>query len=161
ELLFQEGLLLRVLGERAAAIGCWLRLLHGGEGPHFASVDAGLRGYKTRHNLAALYQEEGPLADAEELRRQAAAEQPPFGPAWLGLAELLLTQARWTEFDQVVEHMETASPDSVEPTVLRARGQMARKQYAQARQLLEATIARAPRQVWPRVILSHALLQEG
>ncbi len=161
ELLFQEGMLLRELGERAAAIGCFLRLLHGGEGPHFASVDAGLRGYKAQHNLASLYQEDGHAADAESLWRQALAEQPDFGPAWLGLAELLLAQARWAEFGQIVERLETTSPNGVEAAVLRARACMARKEYPQARQLLEATIVREPRHVWPRVVLSHALLQEG
>ena len=30
-----------------------------------------------------------------------------------------------------------------------------------ARQLLEETLARAPEALWPRVVLSHVLLQEG
>jgi predicted Zn-dependent protease len=45
--------------------------------------------------------------------------------------------------------------------VLRARGHLARKEFPAARQLLEATIARNPNVIYPRVILTHVLLQEN
>ena len=38
---------------------------------------------------------------------------------------------------------------------------LARREFPAARRLLENTIARAPQAVWPRVILSHVLLEEG
>jgi hypothetical protein len=38
---------------------------------------------------------------------------------------------------------------------------LARREFAAARALLEATVERFPQALWPRVILSHALLQEG
>jgi predicted Zn-dependent protease len=44
--------------------------------------------------------------------------------------------------------------------VLRARGQLARQEFAAAGQLLEETIGRFPEAVWPRLIRTHVLLQE-
>ena len=114
ELLFLEGLVLRELGQRAEAEAVLVRLLGGSEKPHFASVDAGLRGFKARQNLAVLYQEQGRLAEAEAQWRAVARERPDFPPAWLGLAELYLGQQRWPELEEAVAHL-----DGVEAAVLR------------------------------------------
>jgi tetratricopeptide (TPR) repeat protein len=55
-----------------------------------------------------------------------------------------------------------ARPDpSVDGAVLKARGHLARKEFPAARQLLEETIGRHPDATYPRVILTHALLQEN
>ena len=88
ELLFQEGLLLRDAGDRAGAERRFLRLLERREGPHFASLDMGLRGYKARHNLGVLYAEQGRLAEAAAQWRAALTEQPNFEPALASLEEL-------------------------------------------------------------------------
>ena len=93
ELLFQEGLILRGLGRREDAEACLLRLLQSHEDDHFASVDSGLRGYKARHNLAVLYQEQGRAAEAEAQWRAVVAERAGFAPAWHGLGEVYLRRA--------------------------------------------------------------------
>jgi hypothetical protein len=49
----------------------------------------------------------------------------------------------------------------VEAAVLRARGHLGRREFDAARHVLEAAVARSPGAVWPRVILTHVLLQEG
>src|SRR5262249_5697624 len=49
----------------------------------------------------------------------------------------------------------------LEARVLRARVHLARREFAQARALLEPATAQFPRALWPHVILSHVLLQEG
>jgi GT2 family glycosyltransferase/tetratricopeptide (TPR) repeat protein len=161
ELLFLEGLLLRRLGDRAGAKACLEQLVQVPPGNHFASVDAGLRSYKARHNLAVLCQEQGQLREAEEHWQQVLADQPGFLPAWLGLADLYLTQARWSELDAIAEQLQTLQGRSVEAVVIRARGCLARREFARARQLLEEILPQAPEALWPRVILSHVLLQEG
>jgi glycosyltransferase involved in cell wall biosynthesis/tetratricopeptide (TPR) repeat protein len=88
ELLFQEGLVLRERGERAAAKACWSLLLRPQPAEHFASIDTGLCGYKARHNLALVCLEDGNLTEAEAHWRAALAEQPSFAPARLGLGEV-------------------------------------------------------------------------
>ncbi|MCI0702677.1 MAG: glycosyltransferase [Planctomycetia bacterium] len=88
ELLFVEGLVRQDGGDWEGAAGCWRRLVDGRDGYHFASVDAGLRGYKSRHNLALAYFQLGRPVEAEEQWRHAAEECPSFVPAWVGLGRM-------------------------------------------------------------------------
>jgi GT2 family glycosyltransferase/tetratricopeptide (TPR) repeat protein len=161
ELLFSEGVLRRELGDPAAAEACLVRLLGAHEAEHFASLDAGLRGYKARHNLAVLYQEQGRHAEAESQWRAALAERGDFLPAWLGLAEVYLAQQRWPDLDQVLGPLGGLPEGALEAAVLRARAHLARREFAPAREVLQAAIVEHPQAPWPRVILSHLLLQEG
>jgi tetratricopeptide (TPR) repeat protein len=161
ELLFVASVLLKARGDQAGAIACGERLVSSRPDEHFASVDAGLRGYKGRTNLAVMYHEAGRAAEAEAQWHQALGERPDFLPAWLGLAELYLTQQRWHELEETARRTAAEAGGWVEGQVLRARGLLARQDFAGARGLLEQAIGRAPRALWPRVILSHCLLQEG
>jgi len=138
-----------------------LRLLESKEGEHFASIDTGLRGYKARHNLAVIYHETARPSDAEREWRAALAERPDFVPAWPGLAELYLMCGQWVELEETATRLEATPTAGVEGVVLRARGHLAQREFTPARRLLEETIERSPRALWPRVVLSHVLLQEG
>lgn len=137
------------------------QLLQARSGPHFASVDAGIRGYKARHNLAVIYRDKGLVGEAERQWRETVTEQPDFLPAWMGLGELYLKQERWTNLEEILQKLEADPRFEIDATVLRARGHLARKEFAAARQLLETAVARAPQNIWLRVFLSHTLLQEG
>ncbi|MBV9122785.1 MAG: tetratricopeptide repeat protein, partial [Planctomycetes bacterium] len=165
QLLFQEALLRQQQGDRAGAITCLRRLLQTAEGPHFASVAEGLRGFQARHQLALLLQENGQSREAEALWQAALVENADFTPGWLGLAELYLRQGRWTEAEQVAEHLAggqaTPVPDSNLLTVLRARVHLGRKEFASARELLESGVQKFPEDVRLWIVLSHVLLQEG
>ncbi len=161
ELLFAEGQLLHERGELHGAEACLLRLLDLPSTNHFASRDPGLRGYRARHQMAMLYSQQNRVAEAEAQWQQALAEHPRYGPAWQGLAELYLAQKRWPEVDQAAEQLGHAAGEPVAAAVLRARGHLARQEFAAARQKLEAILVQAPEAVAPRVILSHVLLQEG
>ncbi len=151
----------RQAGDRAGAIAALRQLLGRPEAAHFASLDTGVTGYKARHNLAVLLHEEGQSAEAEAEWRAALAEQPAFVPSWLGLAELYLAAGRREGVEEVAAHLETKAEAAMEAGVLRARADLARKDFAGARGVLGDVIGRFPRAVWPRVILTHALLQEG
>jgi GT2 family glycosyltransferase/predicted Zn-dependent protease len=161
ELLFQETDLSAEAGDADGAEACLLRLLHGKEGAHFASVDAGLRGFKARYKLALLYERQGRRAEAEAQWRAALAETPGFLPGWLALGDLLLEQGRWSEAEEVARQLEGEGRSPAEAAVLRARGHLARREFTAARSLLEAAVAAAPQALRPRVALTHVLLQEG
>jgi GT2 family glycosyltransferase/Flp pilus assembly protein TadD len=161
ELLFQEGLLRRANGDPTGAIAAFRRLQASQEAAHFASIDTGLRGYKARHNLAVVYYEQGQPAEAEAEWQAALQEQPDFFPSLLGLGEVYLSQQRWPDLERVCARLEEMSPAGVDAAVLQARGHMARRDFVLARQLLQKAAAGAPHALWPRVYLSHALLQEG
>ncbi len=161
ELLFLEALVRREQGDKSGAEANLLKLIAGREGAHFASVDAGLRGYKARHNLAVIYQEEGRLAEAEAQWTSVVREQPSFLPAVLGMGELFLAQQRWADFEGVVKRLQGVPQGSLDAAVMQARGHLVRKEFVLARLLLRETIAQFPQALWPRVILTHVLLQEG
>ena len=74
---------------------------------------------------------------------------------------MYLAQRRWPELAEAIGHLDNGLAMPLEAAVLRARACLARKEFAAARRLLAETITRYPREVWPRVILSHCLLEEG
>jgi GT2 family glycosyltransferase/tetratricopeptide (TPR) repeat protein len=161
ELLFAEALLRRDQRDFAGAETCLTQLLGSTANAHFASVDAGLRGYKARQNLGVVYREQGKLAEAEAQWRAVVAERPDFAPAWLALGELYLTQQRWPDLEETLRGLAATTQGRMEAAVLRARAELALKHFVAARQRLDETIREWPQALWPRVILSHVLLQEG
>jgi tetratricopeptide (TPR) repeat protein len=161
ELLFLEGQMLRERGNFSGAESCWRQFLQLKPAAHFASVDAGLHGNKTRYHLGQLYQQQGCIGEAENQWRAIVATQPRFGPAWQALAELYVTQKRWPELETAITALEAEPCSAVAALVLRARGHLARQEFGPAQQLLEEAIARDPHAEAPRVFLTHLLLQTG
>ena len=161
ELLFLEGLTRRDRGDLEGAAAALERLLEVKPGPHFASVAVGLGGYRARHNLAVVYQQLGKLAQAEAQWRLVTAERPDFALAWLGLGVLHLAQGRWGELEQDARALETQAGAPAEAKALRGRVLLARGDFVGARAMLDRAVAQSPQALWPRVILTHVLLQEG
>jgi tetratricopeptide (TPR) repeat protein len=161
ELLFVEANLRQERGDLAGAISCLEQLLTRQPEAHFASVDAGLRGYKARHNLAVLYRQQGRPVEAEQQWRAALADRADFVPAWVGLGECQLQRGAWDSLEEVARRLEALPQGALEATLLRARGCLVRQEFAAARALLAACIVEAPQALGPRLILSHVLLQEN
>ncbi len=111
ELLFLEANLRKDAGELATAEGLYRRLLTGLDAQHFASVDAGLRGYKGRHNLALAVLAQGRPDEAAVLLRQAVGEQPAFLPGWMVLAEIASRAGDRGECLRIAERMRACGPD--------------------------------------------------
>ena len=70
---------------------------------------------------------------------------------------MFLAQSRWPDLEEILARLD----GGVDAAVLRARVHLANQQYGPGRRLLEEAVGRAPDLLWPRVVLSHALLQEG
>jgi GT2 family glycosyltransferase len=158
ELLFTEGAYRRDNKDLAMAEVCFRRLIDGREeGKHFGSVNAGLRGHIGRHHLAMLLHEQKRYAEAESQWRVALTENPDYQLAWLGLGEMYIKSANWTALQQVIDHF----GDSVDGVVLRGRMHLGKKEFATARWVLSQAMEQFPQSLFPRVFLSHALLQEG
>jgi hypothetical protein len=79
----------------------------------------------------------------------------------MGLAELYLGQKRWDEMEAVVERVERVPGREADGLLMRGRLYLGRKEPARARRLLEEAIPRFAESVPLRLLLSHALLQEG
>jgi GT2 family glycosyltransferase/tetratricopeptide (TPR) repeat protein len=130
-------------------------------GRYFASLDDGVRGYRTRHQLAELYRAQGRHTEAEIQWRAALEDRPAFAPAALGLGELLLGQQRWPEVNDVADRLGRIKNEEVNAEVMRCRAHFARGEFTEARSRLEELITRQAELVGPRVLLSHVLLQEA
>jgi tetratricopeptide (TPR) repeat protein len=159
-LLFQEAMLLTDQNNLAAAEACLIQLLNVRDGPYFASVDPALRGYKAHHQLGVIYHRQRRGAEARSSWQAALAERHDFVPALMGLLELALEAKVWPEFTALLRRLEALPNSQLEVEVLRARAHLARNEYHDARELLESTKQRHPQALWPRVVLSHVLLQE-
>lgn len=97
ELLFREAILHQRAGRLVEAERSYLRLLQEQGSRCFASVDAGIAGYKARHNLAVVYEEQGRLAEAADQWRRIIAQHPAYRAARQGLTSNLLRQAKWDQ----------------------------------------------------------------
>src|SRR5205085_1797143 len=117
ELLFLEGQLLGEQGDLAGAEACFLQLLHMRPSAHFASLDAGLRGPKSRHQLALIYGQQGRTKEAEVQWCAALEEEPHFQEARFLLGELYLAQRRWPELEQTAEQLEGHPEWAIEAAV--------------------------------------------
>jgi thioredoxin-like negative regulator of GroEL len=126
-------------------------------GNHFTSVADGLRRHLGRNNLAMVLFRQRRFTEAEAQWRLALMSEPDFVPAKIGLGEVYLEQKNFTALEQMAEQF----PDHPEAAILRARARMARKEFAAARWQLTQALDRYPNDIRLRVILSHALLQEG
>jgi tetratricopeptide (TPR) repeat protein len=161
ELLFLAGVLRDEAGDLVGAEAALTRLLTSRPDPHFASVAAGLRGYKARGKLAEVLLKQGRAAEAESQWRAALREEPRSAACWLGLGQLLLGRGRHDEAVEAAARLEGLSGAEREGHALRARVLLARGEYGAAREVLAGLLQNDPKAVYPRVLLSHALLQEG
>jgi tetratricopeptide (TPR) repeat protein len=161
ELLYTEARLLHDCGDPAGAATSLEKLLRTPPADYFASVDPTLRGPKARLMLGLVYRDLDRSDEAEAQWRAALEEQPTFGPARLELGQFYLVHRRWEELEHTVRHLDTDPRWSQDALLLRARGHLARQEFAAARRLVEEAIARAPEAAYPRQLLSQVLLQEG
>jgi hypothetical protein len=78
-------------------------------------------GFKTRHNLALVYRDQGRAAEAEAQWRVVLAERPDFAAGWLGLGEPYLAQQRWPDLDAVLGRLQGLPRAEAAAAALRAR----------------------------------------
>ena len=161
ELLFEEGVLLLKQSQLASAEACFVQLLEQKPDPHFSSVDAGLRGYKARHYLGALCRLQQRSTEAVVHWQKALQERPDFVPALMGLGELYLDGRQWSALEEVGDRLCSLPSGRLEGEVIMARAKLARREFRDALAQLDSTCQRFPEMVWPRVVRSHVLLQEG
>ena len=97
ELRFRKATLLQRSGRLNEAAQAYERLLVEPTERHLSSVDRAMRGYRARHNLAAVYADLGQLAKAEQQWRLVVQEFPAYRPGWQGLADVLTRQGKTDE----------------------------------------------------------------
>jgi len=161
ELLFLDATLRREAGDLPGAEAALGRLLAGGEGPHFASVDDSLRGAKAHHALGLVRLAAGRAPAAVAASPGAAvAAAPGLAAGWAGLGEAGLAAGD----DRLVEAAAAALDElggGPAAAGLLSRRLIARGEYEAARRVLGPAIDRHPADVGLRVLWSHAWLGAG
>jgi glycosyltransferase involved in cell wall biosynthesis len=94
ELLFRHGLLCHHRGLLEEAERAYLSIFDIREDRQFSSVDRGITGFKTRHNLAQVYRDMNRLDLAEVQWRHAVDAAPSFKPSRKYLIDYLRQQGR-------------------------------------------------------------------
>jgi tetratricopeptide (TPR) repeat protein len=154
-LLLLHGLYSRERGDLVTAESCLLRVLE-------AAPSAGPgreRAWTARHHLALVCRAEDRAAEAVSHWRALLAEAPQLTAAWVELGGTYLSLGRLAEAEQAAEAL-SAGPGVLEGLCLKARVLLERKDYPEARRLLEEAIGRFPLALDPRILRSYALLQE-
>ena len=99
ELLFQAGQIYQQFARFDQARAALERLVHGGDDPHYRSVDSGLRTYRGRHELALLHRRLGDASHCVEVLHAVVADHPDYLPAAVDLEETI----RFLQQRQAVE----------------------------------------------------------
>jgi hypothetical protein len=87
-------------------------------------------------------------------------ECPPFLPGWLGLGDVALALADGPALEDVARAVEKLGA-AAEAGRLRARGLLARKEFAAAKELAGRLVAEHPRDAELRHLYAAVLLEEG
>jgi GT2 family glycosyltransferase/tetratricopeptide (TPR) repeat protein/2-polyprenyl-3-methyl-5-hydroxy-6-metoxy-1,4-benzoquinol methylase len=142
ELRFRCAMVLHELGQLKESAEAYEDLLANVEDRNFSSMDQGLRGFKTRQNLAIVYEEIGELAKAVEQWHAIVHEVPEYRPGWLGLGELLIRMQQWEEARQIGESLEHDGRFAAEGSILLARAAIGQGRTSEAREVFENAISR-------------------
>lgn len=143
ELLFRKGIVAHQLGDLDQSEMAYRMVLETEEPRHFNSIDRGLRGYKTRHNLALVLEARHKLELAEEQWRLVVQEVPNYRLGWRGLIANLLAQGKTTQASDELGR----TPLGLECDVFAMRAQvaMALGDLVEARRHLESGLAQDAR----------------
>jgi GT2 family glycosyltransferase/tetratricopeptide (TPR) repeat protein/2-polyprenyl-3-methyl-5-hydroxy-6-metoxy-1,4-benzoquinol methylase len=160
ELLFGEALAHQELGSLGAAEQALRTLLaQPARGDYLASIDASIGSCKARHNLGVVLLAAGRPSEAEEVWRQVNAQHPLFTPSWLALGELLRTEGRDQEFQELARRAQRV--DGVMGELMQGRAALAEGHPEEAEARLRRALSRRPDLAEACRLLSHALLQQG
>ena len=91
ELRFRKAILLQEQGDLSGSEQIYRELLGCETSLYFVSLDSGLRGYKSRHNLAVVLEQMGRFSEAASQWEIITREEPNYSRGWRGLGECLIS----------------------------------------------------------------------
>lgn len=160
ELLFNRGLCLHSLGRLQEAVSSYKQILEGGATrAQLGSVDTGILGFKSRHNLGAIYLDMGLPSEAEEQFRLAVTESPEFLDAWLVLVELLARRGEVATAQSLIAEKLADERLRLQRLASSAKLSFELERYDHAAELLREAVSIAPGNAPLWRLLSHCLLR--
>ncbi|WP_339735842.1 glycosyltransferase [uncultured Gimesia sp.] len=147
ELLFRQAMLHHHFGRLIDAEKTYHRVLQEQTDRHFTSIDVGLCGYKTRHNLAVVYDEMGKYEQAEEQWRLIIEEIPTYTTAWKCLGETLLKANKLDQVEQLAMTMRGQVEPRIDGFILSARLLERQGHPDRAIELLENKLEQKPQEL--------------
>jgi tetratricopeptide (TPR) repeat protein len=141
ELLFRQGVLQHRLHRLEEAIASYRVLLHAAPPRHFTSVDRGIGGYKSRHNLALVFTEQGDHRAAEREWRHVLSANPRFSPAVRGLGQSLIAQRKLSALGVLLDGWTGDSEQEADRHWLRGLVAEREVELDTARELFERAVA--------------------
>ena len=161
ELLFRAAMLHQHFDRFQDAEKAYLRVISEYEDRHFTSIDADLAGYKSRHNLALVYEDMGKTLLAEEQWRLALDEHPQSRGDWRGLGECLLKQSKKVELQSTIRDLKTKHTLAPIGAILEARILENEKKTEEASLLLEKASRSFPNDIDIQNELCRVLFYHG
>jgi tetratricopeptide (TPR) repeat protein len=161
ELRFRLGILLQDQGRLQEAVTTYREVLEHREDRHLASVDRGINGFKTRHNLAIAYADIGDLASAEEQWRQIVQEVPNYRQGWRGYGDALIRQKKFGEANELAEKLVNGGHLHGEGQFLRGRLAASQGNLNDAIRELEQANSLCPADTEPLRELCRLLFERG
>src|SRR5262249_8986786 len=141
------------------AVESYQNVLEEPEERHFTSVIQGIDGFKTRHNLAAVYMDLGDFAKAEEQWRQVVEEVPKYRLGWRGLGGILVIQGKEDEARQLADQLLANPQLRVEGVIVKSQLAARRGDFQSARQDLERAVKKYPDDLHPLQALCRLLFE--
>lgn len=161
ELRFRRGMLAHSSGNLDEAIRSYRSVLEVRESRHFTSIDPGINGHKTRHNLALAYSDRGDFNLAETQWRAVVREAPTHRAGWRGLGQTLLDQRKFESLNTLIEQITSHDNFAADATWLRAETELAHGKLPESRKLLDESLATDPDHLPARRSLCRLLFDHG
>ena len=127
---------------------------------HFSSVDMGILGYKSFHNLGGLCQVLRDYPGARDWWSRAVADAPQFLPSALALFDAALEVGDIATAERMLHAVQTAAPTGSDAPLLRARLDAARSERPDAETALKDAPTAPAESIQARLALVRCLLAE-
>lgn len=138
ELRFRAAMLHHHFGRWSEAEREYLCVLAGDDERHFSSIDTGIGGVKTRHNLALVYEDAGKFEQAEAEWRRIVSEDPAYALGWRGLGRTLMQSSDMDRVEaECLKMMESGTVGRREGLMLQAQLRARQGAFSDARRNLD------------------------
>lgn len=131
-------------GQLDEAERAYRAVLAGGEARHFTSIDSGILGFKTHHNLALVYLDMRDLAKSDAEWRKVTEAAPDHRDGWRGLGECLSRQGKFEELGRLAPQLLSRPALRGLGLAWQAQPFRARRQFTEAGKMLQQAFEELP-----------------